>query len=141
MFKISHKHILFWLLLGVLFVAALMPVPVMANTGSSPNTTVASSQWCGRLSSYTTWYYSGVEHMWKPILYVWKGQGRGNPYWVNVAFNNQIVPDRDDAVKTTPGPQVDLNNGWVGYFIARRFYYFNWQWDDDWRWRVNACLP
>lgn len=125
-------------LLIVLATMVLLIGAQPADAGSTteyPASSVANKAWCGRLSSYTTWY-SG-----KPILYVWKGKGRGNPYAVSVWYNNRSVPNSGNGVQTSSGPQVDLRNGWVGYFIAKRFYLTNWQWDDDWRWEVRGCLP
>lgn len=102
--------------------------------------TPVQAKWCGRLSSYTTSYYSNVEHIWKPILYVWKGTGSANPTAVSVWYNAEYVPNSDYGIQTS-SPQVDNRNGWVGYFIAKRWYLFHWQWDDDWRWEVRGCIP
>jgi hypothetical protein len=102
---------------------------------------VVAKAWCGRLSSYTTWYYSSVEKIWKPILYVWKGKGKGNPYAVSVYFDGKTVPNDGSGVQTFTGPQVDPGDGWVGYFIAKRFYLTHPKWDDDWRWEVRGCIP
>jgi hypothetical protein len=142
MFRIFHRRFLLFVL-AFLFFTGLAANPVMASNATSTDRSVANTAWCGRLSSYATWYYSNVERIWKPILYVWRGQGRGNPYAVSVYFNNQYVSNSGDGVQTWSGPQVDTGNGWVGYFIAKRFYMWptNWQWDDDWRWGVRGCLP
>jgi hypothetical protein len=92
------------------------------------------------LSTYTAAYYSKVERIYKPALFVWKGKGRGNPYAVSVWYNGKSVPNSDSAIVTT-SPQIDDGNGWVGYFLAKRWYFFNPGWDDDWRWEVRGCLP
>ena len=113
---------------------------VFVVAASFASTTPAQAMWCGRLSSYTTWYYSNVEHYWKPILYVWKGVGKANPKYVSVWYNSESVPNADYGIQTS-SPQVDDRNGWVGYFIAKRWYSLHWQWDDDWRWEVRGCVP
>lgn len=123
-------------LLLVLLSGFVQTAPVQA----APAHVVPTTAWCGRLSSFTTWYWSKVENKWKPILYVWKGQGRGNPYSVRVYYDNNFVPDADDGIRVG-SPQVDNNNGWVGYFLSTRWTWFHRNWDDDWRWKVLACLP
>ncbi|HQY26417.1 MAG TPA: hypothetical protein PLL45_16150 [Thermoflexales bacterium] len=124
-------------LAALLLATAVSASPVAASQEQRP-----AGKWCGRLSSFTSSYYSTVERIWKPILYVWKGQGAGNPTAVSVWYNGNSVPNSDDAVRTS-SPQVDPSNGWVGYFIAKRFYFApsNWAWDDDWRWEVRGCIP
>lgn len=99
-----------------------------------------ASAWCGKMSSYTTSYWSDVEKIWKPILYVWKGNGKGNPYAVSMYFDGKYVPDADNAIRVG-SPQVDNNDGWVGYFIAKRWYLTHPKWDDDARWEVRGCIP
>jgi hypothetical protein len=123
------------LVLSFLLVTMYTVKPVMASrTLTAENTTLAAT-WCGKLSSYTTWYGS------KPALFVWKGQNRGNPYAVSVYYNGSSVPNSASGVQTYSGPQIDLGNGWVGYYIAKRFYLYHSNWNDDWRWEVRGCLP
>lgn len=120
----------------------------ITNTDTSPGNHI-TAQWCGSLSSYTTWWYYSDERRWKPILYVWKGRGRGNPYSMSIYFTNSAgtvvpVPNNGSGVQTWSGPQVDPGNGWVGYYIStgwRTVNPLNGSWDDDWRWRVFGCLP
>ena len=140
MFKMLRIPLVIALLVTVLGVFPAEPVVAKDLSSSSEASTVLKA-WCGRLSSYTTWYYSTVERAWKPILYVWKGKGKGNPYAVSVYYNDRYVSNGPDGVQTYSGPQVDPGNGWVGYFIAKRFYLFNPGWDDDWRWEVRGCIP
>lgn len=111
----------------------------MADRVSGDNRPVAA--WCGKLGSYTAIFWNGWEP--KPTLFVWKnGKGKPNPYNLTVKYNGKVVPNSDDGVKTSSGPQQDLGNGWVGYHIAKRFYIpTGMQWDDDWRWEVYGCLP
>ena len=135
--RIASIVILFVVLLAVMSGAA------SADRWSTPQPAPSSAAWCGRLSSYTTSYWSTVERIWKPILYVWKGQGRGNPYAMSVWYNGLLggyVPNADDGIRMS-SPQVDNGSGWVGYFIAKRWYLIHPSWDDDWRWEVRACLP
>lgn len=125
--------------------AAVAASPPDAQLRSNPATTNA---WCGSLSSYTSYFWAANEKKWKPTLYVWKGKGRQNPTSVSVKYTNKsnvvvTVPNSTWGVITT-APQVDPENGWVGYHIATRWYDFpqyNTQWDDDWRWKVRGCLP
>lgn len=122
-------------------VSGLMVVLVVLAIFASlaiPKTVQAMS--CGKLGSYTTWYYSGVERIWKPILYVWKGTGKPNPVYVSVLYSGEYVPNANNGIITS-SPQVDDGSGWVGYFIAKRWYLTHWNWDDDGRWEVRACIP
>ncbi len=73
-------------LAAMVFFVGAQPANAQPTT-EHPVSSVADKAWCGRLSSYTT-RYSG-----KPILYVWKGKGRGNPYAVSVWYNNRSVPN------------------------------------------------
>jgi hypothetical protein len=115
----------------ILLLSSITPAsPVQAAKSDVPSAAV----WCGKLSSYTTWWKS------KPILYVWKGKGRGNPYAVSVYFDGKYVANADNGIRVD-SPQVDNNNGWVGYFLSTRWYLTHSKWDDDRRWEVRACLP
>jgi hypothetical protein len=98
--------------------------------------TPVQAAYCGKLSSYTTWYMADYP---KPILYVWKGIGSSNPSYVIVMYDNQAVSNTDDGIRTD-SPQVDNNDGWVGYFLAKRWYLFHLGWDDDSRWFVSGYV-
>lgn len=122
------------LFLLLVFLILLAPISAFAGPVQEVPEKAPTAAWCGALGEYTTWY--GI----KPVLYVWKGKGNGNPYNVKVYYNNALVPNADHGVIVT-SPQVDRGDGWVGYFIAKRFVSTNWQWDDDWRWDVRGCIP
>lgn len=119
--------------------ATLILVLALGLTGTveaSQTQSYSDAKWCGRLSSYTTWYNG------KPILFVWKGNGRGNPTAVSVYYDGKTVPNSGNGVQTYSGPQADSQNGWVGYYISTRYRTFIARnWDDDWRWEVRGCLP
>ncbi|MCW5851673.1 MAG: hypothetical protein KIT87_16490 [Anaerolineae bacterium] len=99
-----------------------------------------SAAWCGSLGEYTAWYWPNWYQP-KPALFVWKnGAGKPNPTNLTVKFNGQTVANADDGIRTG-SPQIDLRNGWVGYYLSTRWYLGHPQWDDDWRWNVTGCLP
>lgn len=118
------------IIMAALQVLVVIAIIIPAITSPTP----AKAIWCGRLPSYTTWYNR------KPILFVWKGKGSQNPTYVSVWFNNYSVPNADNGVITS-SPQVDLNDGWVGYYISTRWYLTHHLWDDDWMWEVRGCIP
>ena len=124
-----------------LFIAIVMALLAFATF--KPVQSVQAS--CGQRSTYTQWYWAGYP---KPTLFVWKGgAGKPNPTNVIVQYNNRTaanpnwisVPNAEYGIQTG-SPQVDLKNGYVGYFIAKRWYSLNWGWDDDWRWFVSGCI-
>lgn len=119
----------------------------MAQGLSGPTGTM---RWCGSLGEYTSWHNTGS---WfdplKQTLFVWKGgKDKLSPTDLTVKFTRSdrkvvTVPNSQKGVQTYSGPQVDLKNGWVGYFISKTWVLENAKltWDDDWRWDVTGCLP
>lgn len=108
--------------------------------------------WCGSLGEYSAWYHTGSwRDPFDPVkmtLFVWKGKDRPDPRNLTVKFKRSdntvvTVPNGQKGVQTWSGPQVDLKNGWVGYFISKTWVLNNAKltWDDDWRWDVTGCLP
>ena len=122
-----RTHTLF--LLTIFLFSLIFSVPAHTVQAAPLNAT-----YCGPLGEYTSWYGT------KPVLWVWKnGGGKPNPTNVKVKFNGNSVSNSDSGVLVA-SPQVDNGNGWVGYFIAKRWYLINWQWDDDSRWNVSGCV-
>lgn len=127
------------MLLAMLFSSVAYASPVQA---APP-----ASAWCGRLSSYTSWYYATTvidgktTNEWKRTLYVWTG--KGEPYAVSVYFDNNLVGNDQKGVQTYTGPQVPAKDGWYGYFISKTWAADprHWNWDDDRRWEVRGCIP
>lgn len=91
--------------------------------------------WCQSFSSYTDWKDN------KPAVFVYKGRGNPNPVSVEIQYNGAKVANAGNGVQTYSGPQFDLNNGWVGYYISTRWYWTHPGWNDDWRWVVRGCIP
>jgi hypothetical protein len=123
--------------LTLLFSNIIFVTPAKAAQSDSSSAGI----WCGNLSLYTSWTWSNVEKIYKPALFVWKGgAGRSNPIYVSVYYDGNYVPNSDDAIRVG-SPQIDNNNGWVGYYLAKRWYPFHLGWGDGRRWQVRACLP
>jgi hypothetical protein len=115
-----------------MLVAILLIAMTPAKSQAAPNAT----NFCGSLGEYTSWYNQ------KPTLWVWKnGKGKSNPSNVNVKYNGRSVPNSASGVSVS-SPQVDNNDGWVGYYIAKRWYLSpeNRDWDNDKLWDVTGCV-
>ena len=117
----------------VLFTVLLGGSPSAASIQESPpDIELPSARWCGEMHAYTHWYGT------KPILKVWKGQGKGNPYYVSVWYGENYVPNSGSGIVTT-SPQVDTNDGWVGYYISTRWYLTHPGWNNDANWEARGC--
>ena len=122
----------------VLFSALFGGSPAAASIQEGPpDVAVPSFRDCGQKHAYTHWYrvnWYGT----KPILKVWKGQGKGNPYYVSVWYGENYVPNSGSGIVTT-SPQVDTNDGWVGYYISTRWYLTHPGWNNDANWEARGC--
>jgi hypothetical protein len=90
---------------------------------------------CKQVGSYTDYYLN------KPSLLIYYPNGHPEASKITVKYYNNLywenVPNSDWGVRLD-APQ-NKSGGWSYYFIASRWYYGHWGWNDDWRWKVTIC--
>jgi len=119
---------------GIASASGSNPLPVEVTHTQGEYTHSLAAGWCQAFASYTDWYNG------KRALFVYRGRGNPNPYAVSVYYNGESVPNAGNGVQTYSGPQVDLKNGWVGYYVSTRWAWSHPNWNDDWRWEVRGCI-